>query len=452
MEEMMMTINRRMSIAVLCLSLSSVMSYPLSATPDITVAADGSGQYKKVQDAINAVPDNKTTRTVIYIKAGTYKEKIKLTSKKKMVTFLGESRDSTILTYDDYQNKVGSEDYQSVLIEAEDFIAENITFENTIDSRLAEYTTNGQAAAVKVTADRAIFYNCKITAFQDSYYLKTNTRTYVKNCVIDGTTDFIYGAGIALFENCTIRNRKNSHVTASNQTVNTNKYGFVFKNCTIVVYPGETVNNASLGRPWGNGARAVYLECAEGAHIRADGFAVWSTDTTNQYYNNYKTAYFAEYKCSGDGYKPASRLSWTHQLTDTEAALYTKDQIFAANTTTAITLNGDWNPDIGGPTSSRGVNRTSEQPELFRIISVSSGLAATINYEMYQTSHVRLVMYDLHGRVVATLYDGNVDAGSHVVSVLGSKLSRGVYFPRLSVKGGNNENHAVYTLKMISLR
>jgi pectinesterase len=446
----MIPISRLLTVAGLLIPFA--LSYPMSATPDITVAADGSGQYTKVQDAVNAVADNKTTRTVIYIKSGTYKEKIKLTSKKKMVTFLGESRDSTILTYDDYQNKVGSEDYQSVLIEAEDFIAENITFENTIDSRIAEYTTNGQAAALKVTADRAIFYHCHIRGFQDTYYLKTNTRTYVKDCIIDGTTDFIYGAGIAFFENCTIRNRKNSHVTASNQTVNTNKYGFVFKNCTIVVYPGESVNNASLGRPWGNGARAVYLECAEGAHIRADGFAVWSTDTTNQYYNNYKTAYFAEYKCSGEGYKPASRLIWTHQLTDAEAALYTKDQIFAANTTTAVTLNGNWNPQIGGDASIKGVDRTFTQPGPFRIISISSGPEAALNFEMYRTGHVRLALYDLHGRVIAVSYDATVAAGSHSLRIAGAKLTRGIYIPRLDITFGASDTPIAYVMKPVHVK
>ena len=67
------------------------MANAQSKIPDFVVAADGSGDYKKVQDAIHAVPDNKSTRTVIFIKPGTYKEKIRVPSEKKNLALVGES-------------------------------------------------------------------------------------------------------------------------------------------------------------------------------------------------------------------------------------------------------------------------------------------------------------------------------------------------------------------------
>lgn len=310
------------------------------ATYDIIVAADGTGDYAKVQDAINAAPKNNSTRTVILIKPGVYKEKILVSSETINLALIGESHDNTILTYDDHAGI--TKDYASTKILGKDFYAENLCFQNTIDSRV----NGSQAAALRVDADRAMFYKCKITGFQDTYYLKTNTRSYMKDCIIDGTTDFIYGAGIALFENCTIRNRKDSHITASNQALNKNKYGFVFKNCDIILYPGEEVTKASLGRPWGAGARVVYLNCTIGAHIKPEGFAPWSTKPDHKYYNNIKTAYFAVYKCSGDGFNASSLLSTVHQLSDLEAAEYTKEKIFAANSTTAVSFVRDWNPEI----------------------------------------------------------------------------------------------------------
>lgn len=314
---------------------------------DIIVAADGSGNYTKVQDAFNAVKDNNTKRTIIFIKAGTYKEKLKLDTNKKNVTLIGESYKNTILTYDDYSGIAkGTDKCYSVLIEADDFFAENITFENTIDHRLEQYKEGGQAVALMVTGDRGIFHKCKITGFQDTFFLKSNKRTYIKDCIIDGTTDFIFGAGIALFENCYIRSRKDSHITASNQDVEKNKYGFVFKDCVFIKYAGEDVSKTSLGRPWGVGARVVILNSYEGSQIKADGWAVWTKEETKKGFNNWQTTYFAEYNCYGPGFKPTDRLSWTHQLNDIEALTYTKEKIFAANTTTAVKLEGDWNPKI----------------------------------------------------------------------------------------------------------
>lgn len=338
---------KTISIIILLFSLNTHAKFLMARTSlqdsipyDITVAADGSGDYSKVQDAINAVPDNSADRTVIFIKPGIYKEKLVIPSNKKKLSLIGESFETTILTYDDHA-KITS-DYASTKILAEYFYAENITFQNTIDSRKG----GSQAAALRIDADRVILYKCKITGFQDTYYLKSNTRSYMKDCIIDGTTDFIYGAGIALFENCIIRNRKNSHITASSQKVGKNKFGFVFKNCIIVKYPGETVSNASLGRPWGNGANVVYLNCKIGSHVRSEGFAPWSTNPNHKYFHNINTAFYGVYNCSGDGYKPAGLLPVVRILSNSQAAQYTKENIFSANSTTAVNLMGDWNPII----------------------------------------------------------------------------------------------------------
>ena len=305
---------------------------------DIVVATDGSGDFRKVQEAIDAVPENKSVRTVIFIKPGTYKEKLRIPSEKTNLKLVGESYENTILTYDDHAKT--TRDYASTRIYADEFSAEGLTFQNTIDSRKG----GGQAAALRVDGDRAVFYQCRITGFQDTYYTGGNNRSYHKDCVIEGTTDFIYGDGIALFEDCTINNRKDSHITAHSQKLKNgkpaNKFGYVFKTCKINVYPGEQVANASLGRPWGNGARVVYLNCSIGSHIRKEGWSIWNRRT------NHETAYYAEYRNRGPGSVAADRLPWTHQLTDKEAAEYTKENIFKADTTTATNFKSDWNPVV----------------------------------------------------------------------------------------------------------
>jgi len=304
----------------------------------LVVAADGSGDYHSVQDAIDAMPKNSSRRRVIFIKPGTYREKIRVPRHATNLKLMGESYENTILTYDDHAGT--TRNHASTTVLADDFYAENLTFQNTIDSR----KSGSQAQALRVDGDRAIFFQCRITGFQDTYYTGGNKRSYHKQCVIEGTTDFIYGDGIALFEDCTINNRKNSHITAHGQRlVNgkpTNKFGYVFNRCEINAYPGEQVTNASLGRPWKTAARVVFMNCTLGAHIRKAGWSEWEGR------DNHRTAYYAEYKNSGSGFSPSDRLPWTHQLTDDEAAEYTKANIFRADTTTATALKGDWEPVI----------------------------------------------------------------------------------------------------------
>lgn len=328
----------------LCTTLFAQKSKPIY---DIVVAKDGSGNFTKVQDAFDAVPDNNSKRTIIFIKAGIYKEKLKLVSGKKNVTLIGESYKNTILTYDDYAEIAGGTSKSfSTLIEADDLYAENITFENTIDSNLPQYKKGGQAVALMVNGDRNIFHNCKISGFQDTFYLKANKRTYIKDCIIDGTTDFIFGSAIALFENCFIKSKSDSYITASNQDIGKNKYGFVFKDCVIMADSKTDVTKVSLGRPWGAGANVVFINCFEESHIIPEGWSVWSTDPEHKAFNNWKTTFYAEYNCYGSGYQTNNRITWSHQLNETEASDYTKEKIFAANTTTASKFEDNWNPVI----------------------------------------------------------------------------------------------------------
>jgi len=326
---------------------STLFAQKGKTTYDIIVAKDGSGNFTKVQDAFDALPDNSSKRTIIFVKAGIYKEKLKLVSTKKNVLLIGQSYKNTILTYDDYAKIAGGTSKTfSTLIEADDFYAENITFQNTIDSNLPQYKKGGQAVALMVNGDRCIFHNCKISGFQDTFYLKANKRTYIKDCIIDGTTDFIFGSAIALFENCFIQSKTDSYITASNQDVGKNKYGFVFKNCVIMPYSKDAATKVSLGRPWGSGANVVFIHCYEESHVIPEGWSVWSKDPEHKAYTNWKTSFYAEYNCYGPGYNPKSRISWSYQLDNSEASEYTKEKIFAANTTTANKLEEDWKPII----------------------------------------------------------------------------------------------------------
>ena len=119
------------------------------------VAQDGSGNFRTVQEAIDAVPDFRKQITRIYIRKGTYKEKLVVAPCKQHIALYGE--DGTVLTYDDYANKQnvfgenkGTSGSSSIYIYASDFYAENITFENTSGPV-------GQAVACFVAGDRVHF-------------------------------------------------------------------------------------------------------------------------------------------------------------------------------------------------------------------------------------------------------------------------------------------------------
>jgi pectinesterase len=284
------------------------------ADVDFIVAADGSGDFKTVQEAINAVPDFRKNRTVIFIKNGIYKEKLILPASKTNVTFIGEDAEKTILTFDDFASKknifgeeMGTTGSTSFYIFGEGFIAENITFENSSGPV-------GQAVAVRVDGDMVAFKNCRFLGFQDTLYPHSeNSRQYYLNCYIEGTVDFIFGWSTAVFEECTIFCKNHGYITAPS-TNETTEFGFVFMNCKITGDAPE--NSFYLGRPWRPYGKSVFIICELGKHIKPEGWDNWRNP------ENEKTAFFAEYNNSGAGAEKANRVPWSHQLSAQEAEEY----------------------------------------------------------------------------------------------------------------------------------
>jgi len=285
----------------------------------MTVATDGSGDYKSIQKAIDACKAFPDKRITIHIKNGIYNEKVVVPSCNNLISFIGEDPGKTIITYGDYFNKVdrgrNSTFYTyTLLIEADDFHAENITVMNSAGPV-------GQAVALHVIGDRCTFTNCHIVGNQDTLYTSgAYSRQYYKNCYIEGTTDFIFGSATALFEECTICSKADSYVTAAS-TDKGKRFGFVFLNCKLIASPG--VLKVYLGRPWRDYAKVAFIRCDLGSHIQPSGWSNWSGTTRD------KTAFYAEYKNNGPGANNQMRVSWSHQLSDMEAAEYTIEKILA---------------------------------------------------------------------------------------------------------------------------
>lgn len=286
----------------------------------IVVAQDGSGDFTTIQAAVTSLRDLSPERLTIFIRKGTYKEKLVIPSWKVKVSLIGESKENTIITYDDHSGKetptgkLNTFTSYTCLVQGNDFSAENLTFQNTAGRDV------GQAVALHVEADRCVIKNCRIIANQDTLYAGVdNSRQRYIDCYIEGTTDFIFGPATVVFENCTIHCTKNSYITAASTPAH-QKFGFVFFKCTITHSP-EAVK-VYLGRPWRSFARTVFLDCTLGDHILPEGWHNWSKPDAE------KTAFYAEYQSAGPGANPSGRVSWSHQLTGAEAGEYTLGAIF----------------------------------------------------------------------------------------------------------------------------
>ena len=312
-------------------------SYAQTSNPQqykyvFTVAKDGSGDYKNIQDAIDAMRVFPLAPIALYIKNGVYSEKIQLPSDNTDVTFIGENVDSTIIVFNDYsgKGKINTFTSYTAKISGNRFTAENITFVNSAGPV-------GQAVALYVDADKAVFKNCKFLGNQDTMYLGgENTRQYFVGCYIEGTTDFIFGPATALFENCTIRCKTNSYITAAN-TPKGKKFGFVFLNCKVLA--DSAVNKVFLGRPWRAYSNTVFIHCELPKAITPEGWNNWANP------ENEKTVFYAEYKNTGAGAVINKRVAWSKQLTGKEAARYTAKNIFSLENL-SVSAGGDWLKNI----------------------------------------------------------------------------------------------------------
>jgi pectinesterase len=308
----------------------------LAPSINMVVAADNTGDYLTLQAAVNAAPDWQSTPTVIFIRKGTYREKLLVPESKTHLTLIGEDADSTAVVWDDDANiivdgePIGTFKSESVRVDADDFKAMNLTFAN--DARPDGDPDKGQNVAVACYGDRGVFLHCRFIAWQDTYYSGSDDRQYFKDCFIEGAVDYIFGHTTVIFDSCQIHTvRSKGYITAAS-TLEDYKYGYVFFNCRITAPP--EITSVYLGRPWKPYARTVLFECVEYENVSPQGWHVWD--------GKEETCFYAEYHCTGPGSDTASRVDWSHQLSAEQAADYTRGNVFAASASPAF--SSGWNP------------------------------------------------------------------------------------------------------------
>ncbi|HEU6448890.1 MAG TPA: pectinesterase family protein [Verrucomicrobiae bacterium] len=328
---------------IICL-IALVASIPVSATTLFVPS-----QYSTVQAAINAAPaGTANNRTIIYIAPGTYKELITVPQNKPYLCLIGQTSDGTKVTLTYNLNAtspngsggtVGTSGSASVRVNAPDFIAKNITFQNASHDDIA------QAVAMLTYADRLAFSNCWFFGFQDTLWV-ANGRQYFVNCHITGDTDFIFGNATALFASCYLNESGVYGFHTAPNTASNTAVGLVFKYCALTGNPNTAIdpttgtrystvtavanNRTYLGRPWQYATTkpsCTYISCKMGPHIINVGWNPWDSGNTNPS----ATTRFSEYgstDLNGNALNLSQRVSWSHILTSTQAARYSTANIF----------------------------------------------------------------------------------------------------------------------------
>ncbi|CAN5805489.1 pectinesterase family protein [soil metagenome] len=291
------------------------------------VAADGSGDHTTVQAAINAAPQNTSVDRpwIIYVKPGTYREVVYVQHEKRFVTLVGEDQARTTITYNLNANMTGADDKPlgtfrtpTVQIDADDFSAENITFENTAGPV-------GQALAMRVDGDRVVFRNSRFLGWQDTILLNRGRHLISDSCIA-GHVDFIFGGATTYFERSAIHVLGNGYITAAS-TPAEQRYGFVFVNGRITSPPGV---KTYLGRPWRDYAQVTFLNTTMSDAVRAEGWHNWDKPERE------KTTRYYESGSTGPG-AAGPRVPWTKPISAADAS--------AVSAFSVLSGTDGWDPD-----------------------------------------------------------------------------------------------------------
>lgn len=297
-------------------------SLPVSITVD---AGGGQAAHRTVQAAIDDAVARAQPAT-IHIRAGTYREVVDIPAGAPPIELVGDDAATTTIVFDNFASRpnpatgkeFGTFGSATVFVRSDDFRAQRLTFAN-------DAGPVGQAVALLVTGTRAAFRDVRFLGHQDTLYLQgQDTLAWFGDCHIEGTVDFIFGAGTALFERCTIHSVGNGYVTAA-ATPQGRAFGYVFAGCELSAAAG--VEHVYLGRPWRPYAKVAFVDSQLGPHVAVLGWHDWGKAA------NRATADYVEHGNRGPGADRSARVAWSRGLDATEAAHYTREAIL-----------GDWRP------------------------------------------------------------------------------------------------------------
>lgn len=298
-----------------------------AAPPDAIVAADGSAQFRSIQEAISVAPHrtNHEARWTIFVKAGTYRERVYVQRERGYITLIGEDAARTILVYGQHANMTGPDGKPlgtfrtpTLQVDGDGFEVHDLTIAN-------DAGPVGQALALRADGDRLVFRRCRFLGWQDTL-LVNRGRHYFEDCYVEGHVDFIFGGATVFFSRCEIHSLQDGYITAAS-TPEGAAHGFVFADGRITGAPGV---KTFLGRPWRPFARTIWLRTEMSANVRPEGWDNWNKPDAG------RTTFYAEFGSLGPGASPDTRVRWAKPLTAADVAALTPGAVLGGS--------DNWNP------------------------------------------------------------------------------------------------------------
>jgi pectinesterase len=287
-------------------------------SPNSTGTTASRDDFPSIQMALDHAPEpGPTGRFFLHIAPGIYRERVVVTQNRPRTVFLGTGAkpDDVVITASQNAKSAGGTFLSSTVeIAANDFEADNLTFENSAGN-------TGQAVAITVRSDRAIFKHCRFLGDQDTLFADFGRQYYV-NPYIQGGVDFIFGNAAAVFDDSEIHIIRPGYLTAQSRVSQEQNTGYVFRHAHI---SAEDMHDESfyLGRPWRPFSRVVFLSSDMPASLSPEGWSPWKQG------GSLENAFYAEYESSGPGARPQSRLAGSHQLSATEAAQFEPEEFLS---------------------------------------------------------------------------------------------------------------------------
>ena len=275
--------------------------------------------YTTIQQALDHAPEARSPngRVIISIAPGIYHERVFVTQNRPRTTFLGLGKkpEEVVITASQNARSAGGTFFSSTVeVTAPGFEADGITFENTAGN-------TGQAVAITVRSDRAVFKHCRFLGDQDTLFADFG-RQYYLDSYIQGGVDFIFGNAAAVFDHSEIHIIRHGYLTAQSRTSEEQSTGYVFRESRITAADLQG-KGFYLGRPWRPYSRVIFLSCDMPASLDPQGWAPWKpTDQLGP-------VFYAERNSIGAGARAESRISGSHQLSAAEADQYLPEKFLA---------------------------------------------------------------------------------------------------------------------------
>ena len=362
---------------------------------NITIGLDGSGDFATFQGAFDWIPQNNTLLRTIRVKPGVYRDNATLAQNRNFVAIVGEgaSRTNAQLVYPFAYFAPPNTVFTagSLRIESSDITVLNLTLDNIIYQEFhptgesSSGATGAFAGAINTlatTGRRIVFDNVLIKGGQDTIY-NISGIIYYNGCEVWGSVDFIYGAALAVFDQCRIVEIRNSGgpITAPS-TAYAQPYGLTFLNCTFPRaliadgYPYDVgTANTSFQRPWTQDGNTAVINCSLGSQITAKGWSEWTTTDGRE--NTARCREVGSTLIGGGSVTPTSRQAAGAYWLNTIDPDYTSNPSLAptdplvdgagTNNRVAVTVNAsDYTIDaiFGHPYFSLGSWRPSAAPAI----------------------------------------------------------------------------------------